>query len=70
MVHLVVVEPDLYLYTLAALFWAYSSYRDNEQNMSCTDLRPWHGSDFCMNPFSRSRENDRDSEGDEKNDAD
>ena len=25
---------------------------------------------FCMNPFSRSRENDRDSEGDEENDAD
>jgi hypothetical protein len=31
---------------------------------------PYQGSDFCMNPFSRSRENDRDSEGDEENDAD
>jgi hypothetical protein len=42
----------------------------NEQNMCCTELRPCQGSDFCMNPFSRSRENDRDSEGDDENDAD
>jgi hypothetical protein len=31
MVHLVVVEPDLYLYTLQALLWAYSSSRDTKQ---------------------------------------
>ena len=42
----------------------------NEQNMCCTELRPCQGSDFCMNHFSRSRENDRDSEGDDENDAD
>jgi hypothetical protein len=41
----------------------------NEQNMCCTELCPCQGSDFCMNPFWRSRENDRDSEGDEENDA-
>ena len=37
----------------------------NEQNMCRTELCPCQGSDFCMNPFWRSRENDRDSEGDE-----
>ena len=42
----------------------------NEQNMCCTELCPCQGSDFCMNPFSRSSENDRDSEGDDENDAD
>ena len=42
----------------------------NEQNMCCTELCPCQGSDFCMNPFSRSGENDRDSEGDEENDTD
>jgi hypothetical protein len=31
MVHLVVVEPDLYLYTLQALLLAYSSSRDTKQ---------------------------------------
>jgi hypothetical protein len=31
----------------------------NEQNMCCTELCPCQGSDFCMNPFSRSRENER-----------
>ena len=47
-----------------------SSWVRNEQNMCCTELCPCQGSDFCMNRFSRSRENDRDSEGDEENDAD
>ena len=42
----------------------------NGQNMCCTELCPSQGNDFCMNPFSRSRENDRGSEGDEENDAD
>ena len=42
----------------------------NEQNMCCTELCPCQGCDFCMNPFSRSRENDREYEGDEENDAD
>jgi hypothetical protein len=41
----------------------------NEQNMCCTELCPFQGSDFCMNRFWRSRENDRDSEGEEENDA-
>jgi hypothetical protein len=36
MVHLVVVEPDLYLYTLPALFWAYSSYRHTKQISICS----------------------------------
>jgi hypothetical protein len=36
----------------------------------CTELCPCQGSNFRMNLFSRSRENDRDSEGDEENDAD
>ena len=40
----------------------------NKQNMCCTELCPCQGSDFCMNPFSKSRENDRDSEDDEEND--
>jgi len=47
-----------------------SSWVRNEQNMCCTELCPYQGSDFCMNLFLRSRENDRDSEGDEENDAD
>ena len=42
----------------------------NEQNMCRTELCLCQGGDFCMNPFSRSRENDKDSEGDEENDAD
>jgi hypothetical protein len=42
----------------------------NEQNMCCTEPCPCQSSDFRMNPFSRSRENDRDSEGDEEKDAD
>jgi hypothetical protein len=42
----------------------------NEQNMCCTDLCPCQATDFCMNPFSRLRKNDRDSEGNEENDAD
>jgi hypothetical protein len=42
----------------------------NEQNMCCTELCPCQGSDFCMNPFWRSREKYRESEGDEENDAD
>jgi hypothetical protein len=31
----------------------------NKQNMCCTELCPCQDSDFCMNFFSRSRENDR-----------
>jgi hypothetical protein len=42
----------------------------NEQNMCCTEPCLCQSSDFRMNPFSRSRENDRDSEGDEEKDAD
>jgi hypothetical protein len=36
-VHLVVVEPDLYLYTLQALLWAYSSSRDTKQISSSSE---------------------------------
>ena len=38
----------------------------NEQTMCCTEQCPCQGSDFCMNPLSRWRENDRDSEDDEE----